>query len=66
MGVRAERNSFPGLYRYAVMHKMVVDYSLEKLLGQFFSERDMSLLLHLASSSSVKESNVALLSSTIE
>ena len=44
---------------YAAIHKIVSDYSLDKMLGQFFSERDMALLLDLASCSIVEESNVA-------
>ena len=55
----AERNRRIRVGTYAVMHKIVSDYSLDKLLGQFFSERDMALLLDLASYSIVEESNVA-------
>ena len=46
---RTERSSCLRVGTYAVMHKIVLDYSLDKLLGQFFSERDMALLLDLAS-----------------
>ena len=56
---RTERSSCLRVGTYAVMHKIVLDYSLDKLLGQFFSERDMALLLDLASYSIVEESNVA-------
>ena len=56
---RADRSSCLRIGTYAVMHKIVRDYSLDKLLGQFFSERDMALLLDLASYSIVEESNVA-------
>ena len=56
---RTERSSCLRVGTYAVMHKIVSDYSLDKLLGQFFSKRDMALLLDLASYSIVEESNVA-------
>ena len=56
---RTARSSCLRVGTYAVMHKIVLDYSLDKLLGQFFSERDMALLLDLASYSIVEESNVA-------
>ena len=56
---RTERSSCLRVGTYAVMHKIVSDYSLDKLLGQFFSERDMALLLDLASYAIVEESNVA-------
>ena len=56
---RTEHSSCLRVGTYAVMHKIVSDYSLDKLLGQFFSERDMALLLDLASYSIVEESNVA-------
>ena len=56
---RTERSSCLRVGTYAVMHKIVLDYSLDKLLGQFFSERDMALLLDLASYSIVEESDVA-------
>ena len=53
---RIERSSCLRVGTYAVMHKIVSDYSLNKLLGQFFSERDIALLLDLASYSIVEES----------
>lgn len=56
---RTERSSCLRGGTYAVMHKIVSDYSLDKMLGQFLSERDMALLLDLASYSIVEESNVA-------
>ena len=56
---RTERSSCLRVGTYVVIHKIVSDYSLDKLLGQFFSERDMALLLDLASYSIVEESNVA-------
>ncbi len=56
---RTERSSCLRVGTYTVIHKMVSDYSLDKMLGQFFSERDMALLLDLASYSIVEESNVA-------
>ena len=56
---RTERSSCLRVGTYAAIHKIVSDYSLDKMLGQFFSERDMALLLDLASYSIVEESNVA-------
>ena len=56
---RTERSSCLRVSTYAAIHKIVSDYSLDKMLGQFFSERDMALLLDLASYSIVEESNVA-------
>ena len=56
---RTERSSCLRVGTYAAIHKMVSDYSLDKMLGQFFSEQDMALLLDLASYSIVEESNVA-------
>ena len=56
---RTERSSCLRVGTYVVIHKIVSDYSLDKLLGQFFSERDMALLLDLASYSIVEESDVA-------
>ena len=56
---RTERSSCLRVGTYAAIHKIVSDYSLDKMLGQFFSERDMALLLDLASCSIVEESNVA-------
>ena len=56
---RTERSSCLRVGTYAVMHKIVSDYLLDKLLGQFFSEWDMALLLDLVSYFIVEESNVA-------
>ena len=56
---RTERSSCLRVGTYVAIHKIVSDYSLDKMLGQFFSERDMALLLDLASYSIVEESNVA-------
>ncbi|MFR6167867.1 MAG: hypothetical protein ACLUKE_06775 [Blautia wexlerae] len=56
---RTERSSLSsGWYICFVIHKIVSDYSLDKLLGQFFSERDMALLLDLPLTL-LAESNVA-------
>ena len=56
---RTERSSCLRVGTYAAIHKIVSDYSLDKMLGQFFSKRDMALLLDLASYSIVEESDVA-------
>ena len=56
---RTERSNCLRVGTYAVMHKIVSDYLLDKLLGQFFSEWDMALLLDLVSYFIVEESNVA-------
>ena len=56
---RTERSSCLRVGTYAVMHKIVSDYLLDKLLGQFSSEWDMALLLDLVSYFIVEESNVA-------
>ena len=39
---RTERSSCLRVGTYAAIHKIVSDYSLDKMLGQFFSERDMA------------------------
>lgn len=56
---QTERSSCLRGGTYAVMHKIVSDYSLDKMLGQFLSEWDMALLLDLVSYFIVEESNVA-------
>ena len=56
---RTERSSCLRVGTYAAIHKIVSNYSLDKMLGQFFSKRDMALLLDLASYFIVEESNVA-------
>ena len=56
---RTERSSCLRIGTYAVMRKIVTDYALDTMLRQFFSDRDMALLLDLASYSIVEESNVA-------
>ena len=56
---RADRSSCLRIGTYAVIHKIIRDYTLDEMLGRFFSERDVALLLDLASYSIVEESNVA-------
>lgn len=56
---RAERSSCLRIGTYAVIYKIVRDYALDEMLGKFFSERDLALLLDLASYSTVEESNAA-------
>lgn len=56
---RAERSSCLRIGTYAVIHKIINDYQLKEMLGNFFSERDRSLLLDLAAYAIVEESNVA-------
>lgn len=56
---RSDRSSCLRIGTYAVMHKIIKDYKLDEMLGMFFSERDLALLLDLASYSIVEESNVA-------
>ncbi len=56
---RSDRSSCLRIGTYAVIHKLIKDYKLDELLGMFFSERDLALLLDLASYSIVEESNVA-------
>lgn len=56
---RADRSSCLRIGTYAVIHKIIRDYGLDEMLGQFFSERDLALLLDLAAYSIVEESNVA-------
>lgn len=56
---RAERSSCLRIGAYAVIHKIINDYQLKEMLGNFFSERDRSLLLDLAAYAIVEESNVA-------
>ena len=56
---RTERSSCLRVGTYAAIHKIVSDYSLDKMLGQFFSKRDMALLLDLSSYSIVDDSDVA-------
>lgn len=56
---RADRSSCLRIGTYAVIHKIIKDYRLEEILGQFFSERDKTLLLDLAAYSIIEESNVA-------
>ncbi len=56
---RAERSSCLRIGTYAVIHKIINDYQLKEMLGNFFSERDRSLLLDLAAYAIVEESNAA-------
>ena len=56
---RADRSSCLRIGTYSVICKIVTDYSLDEMLGQFFSELDRALLFDLAAYSIVEESNVA-------
>ena len=56
---RTERSSCLRIGTCAVIHKIINDYQLKEMLGNFFSERDRSLLLDLAAYAIVEESNVA-------
>lgn len=56
---RADRSSCLRIGTYAVIHKIITDYALEEMLGRFFSEKELALLLDLATYSIVEESNVA-------
>ena len=56
---RTDRSSCLRIGTYAVINKIIKDYKLDEMLSQFFNERDLALLLDLASYSIVEESNVA-------
>ena len=56
---RTDRSSCLRIGTYAVIYKIIRDYKLDEMLGKFFPERDLALLLDLASYSIVEESNVA-------
>ena len=43
---RADRSSCLRIGTYAVIHKIIRDYTLDEMLGRFFSERDLALLLY--------------------
>lgn len=56
---RADRSSCLRIGTYAVIHKIIKDYTLDEMLGRFFSERNLALLIDHASYSIMEESNVA-------
>jgi transposase len=56
---RAERSSCLRIGTYAVIHKIIRDYTLDEMLGRFFTKKELALLFDLAAYSIVEESNVA-------
>lgn len=56
---RADRSSCLRIGTYAVIHKIIRDYTLDEMLGRFFTKKELALLFDLAAYSIVEESNVA-------
>jgi transposase len=56
---RADRSGCLRIGTYAVIHKIIRDYTLDEMLGRFFTKKELALLFDLAAYSIVEESNVA-------